>query len=119
MEKRHDLKKMTNADLQYSVILAPFNNGGGQRKISHNKRFVQFAIQKSHGQWQRFVQDSRMPETEIRRLYKTDGCYFVPIEAVPKFVSCIKPNESIHIRALISLIQIKTDECTHTILTTL
>jgi hypothetical protein len=49
MKKRHDLATMTNADLQYSVILAPFNIGGGQRKISHNKRFVQIAIQKSHG----------------------------------------------------------------------
>jgi hypothetical protein len=49
MEKRQDLATMTNADLQYSVILAPFNNGGGQRKISHSKRFVQFAIQNSHG----------------------------------------------------------------------
>jgi len=49
MEKRHDLATMTNADLQYSVILAPFNIDGGQRKISHNKRFLQNAVQKSHG----------------------------------------------------------------------
>jgi hypothetical protein len=48
-KKRHELATMTNADVQYSVILAPFNIGGGQRKISLNKRFVQIAIQKSHG----------------------------------------------------------------------
>jgi hypothetical protein len=49
MEKRHELATMTNADVLYSVLLAPFNIGGGQRKISHNKRFVKIAIQKSHG----------------------------------------------------------------------
>jgi uncharacterized membrane protein YvbJ len=48
-KKRHELATMTNADVQYSVILAPFNTGGRQRKISHNKRFVHFAVQKSHG----------------------------------------------------------------------
>lgn len=40
---------MMNADVQYSVILAPFNIGDVQGKISHNKRFVQIAIQKSYG----------------------------------------------------------------------
>jgi hypothetical protein len=119
VEKRHDLATMKNADLQYSVILALFNIGGGQRKISHNKRFVQIAIQKSHGLWPRFLQDSKIPETKIRHLNKTDGCYFLPTEAVPKFVSFIKPNEIIHTRALISLLHIKTEECTHTILTPL
>jgi hypothetical protein len=48
-KKRHELATMTNADVQYSVILASFNTGGGQRKISHNKRFVHCGIQKSHG----------------------------------------------------------------------
>jgi hypothetical protein len=49
MEKMHELATMTNADVQYSVILAPFNTGCVQRKISHNKWFVHFALQKSHG----------------------------------------------------------------------
>jgi len=49
MEKKHELATMTNADVQYSVILAPFSIGDVQRKISHNKRFLQIAIQKSYG----------------------------------------------------------------------
>jgi len=32
MEKKYELATMTNADVQYSVILAPFNIGGIQRK---------------------------------------------------------------------------------------